>query len=242
MARCLLALLLARFLVAADTKSVAEAAFDELVRRDFAALAGRSAPGMELRPETLTALRPALDHLGALRFGRPLPQVASAAGIDTFTFPAEFENGKVDVVISLNSDAQVVDLRLLSLSLVRRQDGEGRRVLAGLLSSAGSEVVAEAAFDEFIRRDVTALHQRFSPGMKLRAEAVAAPGEALQALGTLLSLHPAPQVASIPGADMFTFPAEFENGKANVVILVDSLGRVADLRLAPLALIPRGGN
>jgi len=100
---------------AADSRTVADAAFNELMNRDFAALAKRFSPEMSaaMPSEKLPAtLGPVMQSLGSLRSGRPEPQVTSSQGYDVFIYPAEFENAKLMVVISINSAGQVGGLFL----------------------------------------------------------------------------------------------------------------------------------
>jgi dienelactone hydrolase len=99
----------------ADSRAVADAAFDELLGRDFAALAKRFSPEMSaaMPSEKLSAaVGPVLDSLGALRSGRPVPQVAGSQGVEVFLYPAEFDKAKMTVVISVNSRGQIAGLFL----------------------------------------------------------------------------------------------------------------------------------
>ena len=110
-----LVLLLTVALPAADNRAIADAAFDELLSRDFDALAKRFSPEMNaaMPSEKLPgAVGPVLKSLGALRSGRPEPQVTSSQGYDVFLYTAEFENAKMTVVISINSAGQVGGLFL----------------------------------------------------------------------------------------------------------------------------------
>ena len=114
---CALSLILffAAVLPAADSRAVADAAFNELVSRDFAALAERFSPEMSaaMPSEKLpAAIGPVLKSLGALRSGRPEPQVTSSRGYEVFLYPAEFENAKLTVMITINSAGQVAGLFL----------------------------------------------------------------------------------------------------------------------------------
>jgi hypothetical protein len=106
-------LFLALPLCAADNRAVAEAAFDEFIRQDFAALAKRFSPELSaaLPAEKLAGVAPVLKSLGALR-GRPAPQVAAVQGVDVFTFPADFENAKMNVIIAVNPAGQLAGLRI----------------------------------------------------------------------------------------------------------------------------------
>ena len=102
-------------LPATDSRAVADAAFDELLSRDFAALAKRFSPEMSaaMPSEKLpAAVGPVLKSLGTLRSGHPEPQVTGSQGLDVFLYPAEFENAKITVVISVNSKGQVAGLFL----------------------------------------------------------------------------------------------------------------------------------
>lgn len=108
-------LILASSLSAADSRVVADAAFDELIRQDFASLAKRFTPEMSaaLPPEKLAAVGPVLKQLGALPSGRPAPQVTAAQGVDVFVFPCDFAAAKMNVVITVNSAGQLAGLRLM---------------------------------------------------------------------------------------------------------------------------------
>ena len=100
---------------AADNRAIADAAFDELISRDFAALAKRFSPEMSaaMPSEKLpAAIDPVLKSLGALHFGRPEPKVAGSQGAEVFLYPAEFERAKMTVVISVNSEGQIAGLFL----------------------------------------------------------------------------------------------------------------------------------
>ena len=100
---------------AADNRAVADAAFDELIGKDFTSLAERFSPEMSsaMSAEKLsTAAGPVLNSLGALLSGHPEPQVTSSQGYDVFIYPAEFEKAKLTVVISINSAGQVGGLLL----------------------------------------------------------------------------------------------------------------------------------
>ena len=98
-------LILASSLSAADSRAVADAAFDELIRQDFASLAKRFTPEMSaaLPLEKLAAVGPMLKQLGALPSGRPAPQVTAVQGMDVFVFPCDFSTAKMNVVITVNS-------------------------------------------------------------------------------------------------------------------------------------------
>jgi len=111
----LLSVLFAVALPAADSRAVADAAFDELLNQDFAALSKRFSPEMSaaMPSEKLpAALGPVLKSLGALRSGRPEPQVTSSQGYDVFLYPAEFEKVNMTFVITISSTGQVGGLFL----------------------------------------------------------------------------------------------------------------------------------
>jgi dienelactone hydrolase len=100
-------------LYAADSRSVAESAFDELVRQDFAALAKRFSPEMRAAaPEDRMAaqLGAAVRSLGPLRGARPQPRSARVQNHDVFVFPAEFQDASLNIQISINADGQVAGL------------------------------------------------------------------------------------------------------------------------------------
>lgn len=102
-------------LPAADSREIADAAFDELINRDFAALAKRFSPEMSaaMPSEKLSAaIGTVFKSLGTLRSGRPEPQATSSQGYDVFLYPAEFQKAKMTVVISINSEGQVGGLFL----------------------------------------------------------------------------------------------------------------------------------
>jgi len=110
-----LILSVAAALPAADNRAVADAAFDELFALDFAALAKRFSPEMSaaMPAEKLPAtVGPVIKSLGALRSGRPEPQLTSAQGYDVFVYPAEFEKAGMTVIISITSAGQVGGLLL----------------------------------------------------------------------------------------------------------------------------------
>jgi dienelactone hydrolase len=113
--------------VAADSRRIAEAAFDELLGRDFAALARRFSPQMSaaLPEEKLAAaVGPVLNSLGALQGGRPEPAVSNAQGLDIFTFPAVFANARMNVIVAVNAEGQVAGLRLMPPSPEPPRPGE----------------------------------------------------------------------------------------------------------------------
>ncbi|MCC7175422.1 MAG: alpha/beta fold hydrolase [Bryobacterales bacterium] len=103
----------AALLPAADSLSIAEAVFDELVRQDFPALAARFSAQMKAAapPEKLAAtVAPALTGFGPLRSGRPRPRYTQAQGNDVFVFPAEFEKNRVNIIITLNPEGQLAGM------------------------------------------------------------------------------------------------------------------------------------
>jgi hypothetical protein len=107
------ALFLAAPMAAADNRAVAEAAFDELLRRDFTALATRFSPQLRaaLPPEKLGAqIGPLIANFGALRAGRPQPRYAQVQGNDVFIFPAEFEKSRANIVLTVNPEGQLAGL------------------------------------------------------------------------------------------------------------------------------------
>jgi dienelactone hydrolase len=98
---------------AADSRSVAEAAFDELIGSDFAALAGRFPVQMKaaLPADKLASqVGPVITKLGALRSGRPEPRRSQAQGNDLFVFAAEFENGRLNILITINPSGELAGL------------------------------------------------------------------------------------------------------------------------------------
>lgn len=102
-------------LPAADSRAIADAAFDELFSQDFAALAKRFSPEMSAAmpfEKLPAAIGPVLKSLGMLRSGRPEPQGTSGQGYDVFLYPVEFERAKMTVIISINSAGQVGGLLL----------------------------------------------------------------------------------------------------------------------------------
>jgi dienelactone hydrolase len=112
---------------AADPRSIAEAAFDELLRQDFAALAVRFSPQMSaaLPQEKLAAaVGPVLKSLGALQGGRPQPQVSSTQGVEVYTFPAVFERARMNVVVAIDAQGRVAGLRLMPPSPEPPKPGE----------------------------------------------------------------------------------------------------------------------
>jgi dienelactone hydrolase len=116
LALCLFSfLILVSSLAAADSHAIAESAFDELIRQDFASLAKRFSPEMSaaLPPEKLAAVGPVLKQLGALPSGRPAPQVTAAQGMEVFVFPCDFSAAKMNIVIAVNSTGQLAGLRIM---------------------------------------------------------------------------------------------------------------------------------
>jgi hypothetical protein len=98
---------------ATDPRPIAEAAFDELVRQDFSSLVKRFSPEVlaALPADKAAAqLGPMVQSLGPLRSGRPVPRVASVQGSDVFIFPSEFQNSRLNVVITVNAAGQVSGL------------------------------------------------------------------------------------------------------------------------------------
>ncbi len=98
---------------AADSRSIAEQAFDELVQQRFDALAARFSPQMKaaLPPERIAAqVRPVVASFGALRGSRPQPRYVQAQGNDVFIFPAEFEKNRANIVIAVNAEGQLAGL------------------------------------------------------------------------------------------------------------------------------------
>jgi hypothetical protein len=96
---------------AADSRAIADAAFDELVRYDFASLAKRFSPEMSaaVPVEKLEVVK----QLGALRGGRPTAQTATMPGQDVFIYTCDFTVAKMNVVIAVNSAGQLSGLRLM---------------------------------------------------------------------------------------------------------------------------------
>lgn len=106
-------LLLVNPLHAADSRGIAESAFDELVRQDFPALAKRFSPQMRAAaPEDRmpAQLGSAVNSLGPLRGARPQPRIGRVQNNDVFVFPAEFQNSRANILISINADGQVAGL------------------------------------------------------------------------------------------------------------------------------------
>jgi fermentation-respiration switch protein FrsA (DUF1100 family) len=99
---------------AADSRAAAEAAFDELVRQDFPALVARFSPQMKaaLSPEKIAEqLGPVIAKFGPLRGGRPQPRYTQVQGNDVFVFPAEFENNRINIVLTVNPEGQLAGLQ-----------------------------------------------------------------------------------------------------------------------------------
>lgn len=108
-------LILVSSLAAADSRAVAEAAFDEFIRQDFASLAKRFSPEMSaaLPLEKLAGVGPILKQLGALRGGRPAPQTVAVQGMDVFVFPCDFSMAKMNIVITVNPAGQLAGLQIV---------------------------------------------------------------------------------------------------------------------------------
>jgi len=121
---CLLALSLA---AAEGGRAVAEAAFDEFVSRNFAALAKRFSPEMAaaLPAEKAAAqLGPVVDSLGRQVGPRPEPRLSLAGGMEVYIFPCEFEKARVNLLIAVNAAGQVAGLRLLPPDPAAVEPGE----------------------------------------------------------------------------------------------------------------------
>lgn len=98
---------------AADHREVADAAFDALLSRDFAALAESFSPEMTAAAQGLSGtLGPTLDALGPLRGDRPEPEAISRQGNDLFMYPAQFQRRGMTVIITVNAAAEVAGLFL----------------------------------------------------------------------------------------------------------------------------------
>jgi dienelactone hydrolase len=98
---------------AADSRAIAEQAFDELVQQRFDALAARFSAQMKaaLPPERIAAqVQPVVAAFGALRGSRPQPRYMQAQGNDVFVFPAEFEKSRANIVIAVNAEGQLAGL------------------------------------------------------------------------------------------------------------------------------------
>ena len=122
----LTALLCGALFAAVDNRAVADAAFDELVRQDFQALARRFSPEMSaaLPAEKLAAAAATLTAFGALRSPRPEPQTTSRGGQVVFTYTAEFEKARLNVVIAVNTAGQLTALGLMPAPAEAPRPGE----------------------------------------------------------------------------------------------------------------------
>lgn len=132
-------------LPAADNRAAADAAFYELINRDFASLAKRFSSEMSatMPAEKLpAAVGPLLRSLGALRSDRPEPQVTEKQGYDVFLYPAEFAKAKMTVVISINPAGQVGGLFLTPSMPKPIQPGE-LVVTSGTIQLPATLVVPE---------------------------------------------------------------------------------------------------
>jgi len=132
-------------LPAADSRAIADAAFEELFNQDFAALAKRFSAEMSaaMPSEKLpAAIGPVLKSLGKLLSGRPEPQVTSVNGYDVFLYPAELERAKMTVVITINSEGQVGGLFLRPTQPDAVKPGE-LAVTSGNIKLPASLVVPE---------------------------------------------------------------------------------------------------
>ena len=112
---CLLSsLVLAASLAAADSRAIADGAFDEFIRQDFANLAKRFSPEMSaaLPLEKLAGVSTFLKQLGALRGGRPVPQTVTVQGMDVFVYTCDFAATKMNIVITVNSAGQLAGLQI----------------------------------------------------------------------------------------------------------------------------------
>ena len=98
-----------------SSRATADEAFDELISRDFSALSGRFAPetkGAATAEKLSKSISPALESFGRLKSGRPEPQVTKVQGYEVYSYPAQFENTRISVVISLNSQRYLAGLFL----------------------------------------------------------------------------------------------------------------------------------
>ncbi len=87
-----------------------------------------------------------------------------------------------------------------------------------------------------MRRDFTALSARFSPQVRaaITPEMFAAQVvPLLESFGALRSGRPQPRYLQAQGNDVFIFPAEFENNRANIVVAVNPEGQIAGLVYQP---------
>ena len=102
------------FLCAADSRAIADGAFDEFIRQDFASLAKRFSPEMSaaLPLEKLAGVSPVLKQLGALCTGRPTPQVMAVQGMDVFIYTCDFSMTRMNIVITVNPAGQIAGLQI----------------------------------------------------------------------------------------------------------------------------------
>jgi dienelactone hydrolase len=102
-------------LQAADSRAIADAAFDELMRQDFAELSGRFSPEMSAAVplDQLTGVGTLIMQLGELRGGRPAAIRVPGQEAEVFTYPCEFAAGKLNVVIAVSPAGQVAGLRIV---------------------------------------------------------------------------------------------------------------------------------
>ena len=95
---------------AADSRAIADTAFDEFINRDFVTLSKRFSPEMKAatNAENLSrTVSPVLDSFGKLKSGRPEPHLIKAQGNDVYLYPAEFEKADMTVVVTINAAGQV---------------------------------------------------------------------------------------------------------------------------------------
>jgi dienelactone hydrolase len=124
---CLLSsLVLVASLAAADSRAIADAAFDEFIRQDFANLAKRFSPEMSaaLPLEKLAGVSPILKQLGALRTGRPAPQVMSVQGMNVYVFTCDFSMTRMNIVIAVNPAGQIAGLQITPTPAEAPKPGE----------------------------------------------------------------------------------------------------------------------
>jgi hypothetical protein len=124
---CLLSsLVLVASLAAADSRAVADGAFDEFIRQDFASLAKRFSPEMSaaLSPEKLAGVSPMLKQLGALRSGRPAPQVMAVQGMSVFIYTCDFPMTRMNIVITVNPAGQIAGLQIVPTPAEAPKPGE----------------------------------------------------------------------------------------------------------------------
>ena len=101
-------------LCAADSRAIADGAFDEFIRQDFASLAKRFSPEMSaaLPLEKLAGVSPVLKQLGALRTGRPTPQIMAVQGMNVFIYTCDFSMTRMNIVITVNPAGQIAGLQI----------------------------------------------------------------------------------------------------------------------------------